>query len=358
MSSIIDIGKRRVGGGAPCFITAEIAQTHDGSLGLAQAFIDAVAATGADAIKFQTHIATAESTRDEVFRVPLSGQDATRYDYWQRMEFTPEQWVGLKARADEKGIIFLSSPFSPQAVDLLKKIGMPAWKVGSGEFRSWDLLDAMAAAGGPILLSSGMSRYDEIDAAVRRFREKNSPFALFQCTSRYPTPLKDVGLNVIDELKARYGCPVGLSDQTGIVHSALAAMARGADLLEVHVTFDKRMYGPDVPASVTVDELAFLCAARDAFHTMLSQPVDKDAMAGEMAPMRALFTKSVAPVRALKAGTVIEDSMLAPKKPGGGIPYDEREKIIGRKLVRDVAPDRLLREEDLEPQENCERKHA
>ncbi len=350
MNSTIDIGARRVGGGAPCFITAEIAQTHDGSLGMAQAFIDAVAETGADSIKFQTHIAAAESTRDEVFRVPLSGQDATRYDYWQRMEFTPEQWGALKARADQKDLIFLSSPFSLQAVDLLKRIGMPAWKVGSGEFRSWDLLDAMAAAGGPILLSSGMSRYDEIDAAVERFRAKKTPFALFQCTSRYPTPLKDVGLNVIDALKARYGCPVGLSDQTGVVHSALAAMARGADLLEVHVTFDKRMYGPDVPASVTVDELKFLCAARDAFHTMLSHPVDKDAMAEEMSLMRALFTKSIAPVCALAAGTALGEEMLAPKKPGGGISYDDRKQVVGRKLVRDVAPDRLLREEDLEPQ--------
>lgn len=358
MNATIAIADRTVGAGARPFIVAEIAQTHDGSLGLAQAFIDAVAQTGADAIKFQTHIAAAESTRDEVFRVPLSGQDATRYDYWQRMAFTPEQWAGLKARADEKGVIFLSSPFSPQAVDLLRKIGMPAWKVGSGEFRSWDLLDAMMAAGGPILLSSGMSRYDEIDGAVERFRARNTPFALFQCTSRYPTPLKDVGLNVIDELKAKYGCPVGLSDQSGVVHSALAAMARGADLLEVHVTFDKRMYGPDVPASVTVDELRFLCEARDAFHTMLSHPVDKDAMAEEMAPMRALFTKSIAPARALPAGTVIAETMLAPKKPGGGIPYDEREKIVGRTLVRDVTPDRLLREEDLEPEENRGKRHA
>lgn len=349
MTAHITIGARTIGSGHRCFITAEVAQSHDGSLGQAQAFIDAVGRTGADAVKFQTHIAHAESTRDETFRVPLSGQDATRYDYWQRMEFTPEQWAGLKARAQDAGLIFLSSAFSIEAVEILTKIGMPAWKIGSGEFRSWELIDAMAKAGGPILLSTGMSRYDEIDSAVSRFRSGNTPFALFQCTSRYPTPLESVGLNVVDALKSRYGCPVGLSDQTGIVHSALAAMARGADLLEVHVAFDKRMYGPDVAASVTMDELAFLCAARDAFHVMATHPVDKDAMAQELAPMRALFTKSVAPARPLPAGTILDESMLVPRKPGGGIPYNERHTLAGRKLARAVTPDRLLRDNDLTP---------
>src|SRR5215471_8334229 len=116
-----------------CLIVAEVAQAHDGSLGFAHAFIDAIAAAGADAVKFQTHIAAAESTPAEPWRVKFSRQDETRYDYWRRMEFTEAQWRGLKAHADERGLLFLSSPFSVEAVDLLARVGVAAWKIASGE---------------------------------------------------------------------------------------------------------------------------------------------------------------------------------------------------------------------------------
>ncbi|MGI9422325.1 MAG: N-acetylneuraminate synthase family protein, partial [Hyphomicrobiaceae bacterium] len=143
----ITIGHRSVGPALPTLIIAEVAQAHDGSLGFAHAFIDAVAASGADAIKFQTHIANAESTLDEAFRIPLSGQDETRWDYWRRMEFTPDQWRGLSAHASEKGLVFLSSAFSVPAIELLAGLGMPAWKVGSGEAFNAVLIDAMLQKG-------------------------------------------------------------------------------------------------------------------------------------------------------------------------------------------------------------------
>src|SRR6478735_7224173 len=143
--------------GAGCIIVGEVAQAHDGSLGLAHAFIDAIAAAGADAVKFQTHIAAAESTPGEPFRVKFSKQDATRYDYWKRMEFTPEQWQGLRDHALEKGLVFLSSAFSLAAVDLLEVLGMPAWKVGSGEIGTLPMLEKMARTGKPVLLSNGLA---------------------------------------------------------------------------------------------------------------------------------------------------------------------------------------------------------
>ena len=191
----------------------------------------------------------------------FSQQDATRFDYWQRMEFTPGQWQGLAAHARECGLVFLSSAFSMAAIDLLRSIGMPAWKIGSGEFASADLWRAMAATGAPILFSTGMSKRTEIADAVAMFRSLGVPFALMQCTSAYPTPLGRVGLNVIDELRREFDCPVGLSDHSGSVFPGLAALARGANLLEVHVTFHRRMFGPDVaeigpPAQpVSFDEL-------------------------------------------------------------------------------------------------------
>lgn len=314
---------------------------------MAHAFIDAVAQTGADAIKFQTHIAAAESTRDETFRIPMSGQDKTRYDYWKRMEFTNEQWQNLAAHAADKGLVFLSSAFSVAAVNLLASLGMSAWKVGSGEFRSDELLQAMINTGKPVLLSTGMSRYEEIDAAVELFKLWKTPFALFQCTSQYPTPLENVGLNVIAEFKDKYNCPVGLSDHSGTIFPALAAIARSVDLLELHVTFDKAMYGPDSIASVTMDELALICKARDAQYVMDQNPIHKDKIAEELKTMRELFTKSIALVSPQKAGTTITEDMILPKKPGTGIPYTNKNDVIGLTLVRDVTSENLLRWEDV-----------
>lgn len=347
------IGSCVIGNGHPSYIIAEVAQAHEGSLGMAHAYIDAAVGAGADAIKFQTHIADAESTRDEKFRVQMSGQDATRFDYWKRMEFTAEQWAGLFQHAKDKNIEFLSSAFSVPAVELLARLGMQAWKVGSGEFRSQELLNAMIKAGGPVLLSSGMSKNDEVAEAVAYFKKNNVQFGLFQCTSMYPTPLEKVGINVLGQYKNSFDCPVGLSDHTGTIYPSLMAMAQGADMLEVHLTFDKRMYGPDVPASLTFDELKSVAQARDAFHVMNSHPVDKDQMADEMSTMRQLFTKSIALVRPAKKDTVLTDDMLMPKKPGTGIPFLERDKVIGKILTRDVPQDRLLSWDDIGEEKNA-----
>src|ERR671939_371718 len=139
-----------------CLIIGEVAQAHDGSLGLAHAFIDAIADAGAHAVKFQTHIAAAESTPGEPWRVKFSRQDASRYDYWKRMEFTEEQWHGLKQHADESGVQFLSSPFSVEAVELLTRVGVAAWKVASGEVSNQPMFQKMAETRWPILLSTGM----------------------------------------------------------------------------------------------------------------------------------------------------------------------------------------------------------
>lgn len=346
--SSIDIAGRTVGGGAKGYVIAEVGQAHDGSLGQAHAFLDAAADAGADAIKFQTHIADAESTLDEPFRVKFSRQDDTRYAYWRRMEFTEEGWSGLADHAKQRGIQFLSSAFSTRAVDLLDRLGMPAWKIGSGEYKSAELMAAMAKTGKPILLSTGMSTWAEIADGVAGIRKLGVAPALFQCTSRYPTPFNQVGLNVIDRLKAEHDCPVGLSDHSGSPLPALAALARGADMIETHVVFDRRMFGPDSPASLTFEELAQVTAARDAFAEMIANPVDKDAVAEELATMRGLFTKSVAPTRALAAGTVLTADMLTAKKPGTGIPSAELDGLVGRRLKADVVADRLLRREDLD----------
>ncbi|MGY8720189.1 MAG: N-acetylneuraminate synthase family protein, partial [Verrucomicrobiia bacterium] len=212
------IGNHEIGDGQETFIIAEVAQAHEGSLGLAKSFVDAIADAGAHAVKFQTHIAAEESTRDEAFRIAMSGQDATRYDYWHRMEFTPDQWADLVSYTHDRGLVFLSSAFSVAAVELLEALDVPAWKVGSGEVFNNSILDAMTTTGKPVLISTGMSSRDDIARAHDRVVERGCEPALFQCTSRYPTALDEVGLNVIGDLRDRFGCAVGLSDHSATVY--------------------------------------------------------------------------------------------------------------------------------------------
>lgn len=342
-----DIGGRRVGGDAPPLVIGEVGQAHDGSLGLAHAFVDAIADAEADAVKFQTHIAEAESTPSEPFRVAFSQQDESRYAYWRRMEFTEEQWHGLARHAHDRGLLFLSSPFSLEAVALLERIGVPGWKVGSGEVSNERLLEAIASTGKPVLLSSGMSPLAELDAAVTVLRRR-VPFAVLQCTSRYPSPPEHVGLNVIDELRSRYDAPAGLSDHSGTVFPSLAAVALGASVLEVHVTLSREMFGPDVQASITTAELRELVTGVRFLHDALRHPVDKNAAAAELDEVRRLFTRSVVAARNLPLGAVIAEHDLALKKPGTGLPPERLPELVGRRLRRDVAAGTLLSDEDVE----------
>ena len=342
-----EIDGREVRDGGRTFLIAEVAQAHDGSLGLAHSFIDAAAAAGADAIKFQTHIADAESTPGEPFRVKFSYVDATRFDYWRRMEFSPEQWAGLAAHARERGLVFLSTPFSLQAVELLERLAMPAWKIGSGEVTNRLLLERCAGSGRPVLLSSGMSTWAELDEAVALIRGRGAPAAVLQCTSEYPTPLSRVGVNLLQAYRLRYGVPVGLSDHSATVHPSLYALAHGAALIEVHVAFDRAMFGPDSRASLTFAEFASLAAARDAFGELSRNAVDKDAAAKSLETMRGLFSKSLALRRSLPAGAALAAADLTAKKPGTGIPTSRLHEIVGRRLRRDVPDDRLLDWDDL-----------
>ncbi|MBN2386559.1 MAG: N-acetylneuraminate synthase family protein [Anaerolineales bacterium] len=342
------IGSRRVGPGEPCLVIGEVAQAHDGSLGMAHAFLDAIAAAGAEAVKFQTHIARAESSADEPFRVKFSQQDATRYDYWKRMEFSAEQWAGLADHAREKGLIFLSSPFSDEAVDLLTRLGMPAWKIPSGEVTNPLLFERIAASGAPVLLSSGMSSLAEIDRAVAWIRKHGLPLGVFQCTSQYPSPPEGIGLNLLDVYRSRYGVPVGLSDHSGTIYAGLAAATLGASMLEVHVTLSREMFGPDVPASITTGELRQLVDGVRFVEKALANPQDKDAVAGEMAAMRQTFGKALVAARDLAAGTRLQRADLSARKPASaGIPAEQLEAVLGKQLKRPIASGAFITRKDL-----------
>jgi N,N'-diacetyllegionaminate synthase len=341
------IGTHDIGNAGRCFVVGEIAQAHDGSLGMAHAYIDAIAAAGADAVKFQTHIAEAESSPAEPWRVRFSPQDASRFDYWKRMEFREDQWLGLKEHADRKGLVFLSSPFSDVAVDLLERVGMPAWKIASGEINNQLLLERVAATGKPVLLSSGMSGFAEIERVTRWLQTQSVPVAVMQCSSSYPTPPEKVGLNLLGEYRSRFSCPVGLSDHSGTIFAGLAAATLGADLLEIHVTMSREMFGPDVIASVTTSELAQMVQGIRFIERAHAAPLDKDAVAPEYEGLRQIFTKSLHVVRDLPAGSRLQREHLIAKKPGNGIAADKVDTIVGRTLLNDVKKGAMLKLEDL-----------
>lgn len=334
-------------GGGQCFVIAEIAQAHDGSLGTAHAYIDAVAKAGADAIKFQTHIASAESTPDEPFRVKFSLQDDNRYDYWKRMEFTKEQWIGLFEHCKEVGITFLSSPFSEEAVDLLEDIGTSAWKIASGEVSNRPMLEKMSETQKPMLLSTGMSDINEIQDTVNYLKAKENDILIFQTTTAYPCPPEKIGVNNIPLYKDLFGIPVGLSDHSGTIFAPLAAAALGIDMLEVHVTFSKQMFGPDVVASITIDELSTVVAGFRFIEKMIHNPVDKNSMAQELKPIRDLFAKSIVATANLEPGHVITHSDVAFKKPGAGLSPEQLDLVIGKTLNKSILQDKPILLDDV-----------
>lgn len=343
----IRISDREIGPGNPAFIIGEVAQAHDGSLNMAHAYIDAIASTGADAVKFQTHIAEAEGTAAETFRKSSPWIEETKAQFWRRTGFNAEQWQGLAAHAKERGLVFLSSPFSVEALELLEKLEMAAWKVASGEANNLQMIERMAETGKPILLSAGMSSWDEEDRVVNFVKKLGAPLALFQCTTSYPCPPEQLGLNLMSELRKRYEVPVGLSDHSGKVFAGLAAATLGANLLEVHVTLSRETYGTSVDASLTTVELRELVEGVRFIETALGSPVDKDSMAKEKENLRPVFFRSVVAKQDLAAGTVLGKDHLTTKKPGTGIPADRLDQMVGRKLARALKKDQLLAEEDL-----------
>ncbi len=330
------------------YLIAEIAQAHDGSLGILHSYIDAVAKTGVQAIKFQMHIAEAESSIHEPFRVKFSKEDATRYDYWKRMEFTLEQWRDIKKHCDESGLDFICSPFSNMAVDWLEEIGVHTYKIGSGEVNNLLLLEKVTQTGKPIIISSGMSSFAELDQTVAFLKSKNANFSILQCTTAYPTLPEQYGLNVISELKERYKVPVGFSDHSAKISTGIAAVAVGAEILEFHVVFHHEMFGPDAVASLTIDQTKLLSDAIDKIHTAQSNPIDKNSN-DNFTELKSIFEKSLALNKDLPKGHILTFDDLESKKPSSfGISAKEFRTVIGRKLTNQKTKWDFLNEEDLE----------
>lgn len=329
---------------ARCFVVAEVGSVHDGSFGNAKRLIDVAAECGADAVKFQTHIAAAETTRDAP--TPPYFRDEPRYDYFERTAFSREQWRPLREHAEGRGVEFLSSPFSTEAVILLEDVGMRRYKIPSGEVTNVPLLEAVAATGKPVLLSSGMSSWDELDRAVAALRRSSGSITVLQCTSEYPCPPEHVGLNVMIDMRERYGLPVGLSDHTLSAAAAYAAVALGATVIEKHITFSRRMYGSDAAHSMEPEEFAAMVRGIREIEVMLTHPVDKSDT-GPFRQMKAIFEKSVVALADVPAGAVFSPSVLGVRKPGTGLAPRFLADVVGRRAARDVRANTPLTSADV-----------
>ncbi|TNJ45758.1 N-acetylneuraminate synthase family protein [Tamlana fucoidanivorans] len=328
-------------------LIAEIGQAHNGSLNNVHRYIDALAHTGVDAIKFQTHIAEAESSMYEPFRVKFTDAYATRFDYWKAMEFTRQEWIDIKQHCDDVGLEFMSSPFSNAAVDLLETVGVNCYKIGSGEVTNFLLLEKIAQTQKPIILSSGMSSFEELDKTVAFLNSKNTTFSILQCTTSYPTKPEQLGLNVIQELKSRYQVPIGFSDHSAKIETGIAAVSLGAEILEFHAVFSRDDFGPDATSSLTIEEIKTLSEAVRNIEKAQNNPVDKSDNSSFKA-LKSIFEKSLAVNKDLKAGHCISFSDLEGKKPANkGIPASDFRTVIGKVLVNDLKQWDFLTVEDI-----------
>lgn len=330
------------------YVIAEVGQAHEGSLAMALSFIQSAASAGASAIKFQMHIAYAESSEHEPFRIPLTIQDKSRYEYWERMEFTKHEWIEISKKCEECQIDLIISPFSVKSLETISLLNVARIKVASGEINNLLLLDAISDLKKPVIYSTGLSHDEEIETINEYAKENNTSYAILQCTSQYPTRYEDIGLNCIPEFIEKYKCEVGLSDHSGSVYTGLASVCFGASILEVHVTYSKDILGPDASTSLTFDDLTMLVNGCAIIEQIIKNPVSKIKNTVNK-EYRDIFGKSLAVNRDISAGEVLKTSDLESKKPFGmGVPAGLYKTIIGRKLNKSLKSYDFIQDSDLD----------
>jgi N,N'-diacetyllegionaminate synthase len=346
----VDIAGRRIAEDEPSFVIAEAGVNHNGSVEAALQLVDAAASAGADAVKFQTFAADAvvfEDTPQAAYQQARAPAGSQR-EMLRRLELPADAWPALQARASARGMVFLSTPFDLRSVQLLDALGMPAFKVGSGDLTNLVLLRAVGALGKPVLLSTGMASWTEVDASVEDLRlHGDPPLVLLQCTSAYPSAPADANLLAMEAMRARYGVPVGYSDHTLGIGAAAAAAALGAVVIEKHLTLDRALPGPDHQASLDPGEFgAMVVAVRQAADARGG--ADKTATAAE-AEGRQLARRSLVVTRAIAAGEELTAADLDAMRPASGISPQRIDEVIGRRAVRDLAPGSLLSPDDVVP---------
>jgi N-acetylneuraminate synthase len=327
------------------FVIAEAGLLHDGSLGNAIRLAEAAAEAGADAVKYQLHDPPAEMIRSAP--APSHFTAESRWDYFSRTAFSDDEWAALSRACEAAGIEFMCSVFSVEALERVESLGVKRHKIPSGEVTNLGLVRRAAETGRPVLLSSGMSSLDELDAAVAVVRDTGSELTILQCTSKYPCPPERVGLNLIADLRDRHRVPVGFSDHTVGPNAALAAVTLGATVIEKHFTLSRRMYGSDAPFAAEPDDLRGLVAGIREIETILGNPVDKDDLSS-LTEVKDVFEKSVVTLTSIPAGSVVSAAALAVKKPGTGVPAARLSEVVGRRALRDLVADAVVTDDDID----------
>jgi N,N'-diacetyllegionaminate synthase len=350
VSAAFVVGGRRLGAG-PAFVIAEAGVNHNGDLDLARRLIDAAADAGADAVKFQTFrtdaLVSGEAPKAR-YQVETTGAGESQRAMLARLELSAGAHARLRDHATARGLVFFSTPFDEASADLLAELGVELLKVPSGEVTNLPLLRHVAAKGRPVLLSTGMCTLEEVASAVETLRTAGDPpVAILHCVSAYPAPAEATNLRAMDTLRARFDVPVGLSDHSLGIEIALAAVARGAAVLEKHLTLDRGLPGPDHRASLEPGDFAALVRGVRAIESALGDGA-KRPMPCEL-DTRAVARRSLVAARALPAGHRLDRADVAIKRPGTGIPPADLERALGRTLARAVAADELLDWDALKP---------
>lgn len=345
----IQVGRRQIGGGAPCFIAAEAGINHNGSLELAHRLIDAAADAGADGLKFQNY-RTEDFIPDRSLLYEYISQGQTvvesQFDMFKRCELSPDDLGDLAAHCRERGIVFFSTPSSEEGLEALVRAGAGLLKNGSDYLLNLDLVRAMARTGLPTVLSTGMATLDEIDTSVAAFRDAGGEdLVLLHCTSAYPTPPDEVHLRKLATLRERYGCPVGLSDHTEGIVAAVASAALGSVFLEKHFTLDRTLAGPDHRFSSDPAELAAIVDGVRLAERSLGHAEVGPAAAELVA--RAEYRLSCVSARPLPTGHRLERADIAFRRPGHGLAPTEADRLAGRVLVAAAAAGHVFGEDDL-----------
>jgi len=330
------------------FLIGEIGLSHEGSLGLAISMVQRAKEVGLDAVKFQMHFPEFESTVDESFRVKVFPQDKTRSDYWKRTSFTRDEWLHIYRFCQEIDITFLCTPFSIEAARFLKSLRAKSIKIASGDFDNLEIIEFAKNNFETIYLSTGFSYLHEIEEVHKMLTSGVVANVVFlQCTSKYPTPLCDVGLMIFDWFEERR-INYGLSDHTGNKYAIMAAISKGAHVVEFHLVFSRSQFGPDSRASLTFEEAREVVDFKNVYREVLSPSYSKDVVAKELKEVRNLFGRALALKVSKKKGDLVLREDLVLKKPKGRNGWDQVDNFVGRTLSRNVPSNRHISEEDFE----------
>jgi len=339
------IGKRMIGEGHRPLVLVEVGINHEGSLEKALQLVDAAAAAGAEVVKFQCHITEKEMVPTDMTPGAISSEKL--WDIIKRCELTATEEREVQAYCTRKGVLYLSTPFSREASDRLDEMGVPAFKIGSGECNNIPLLQHIAAKGKPMILSTGMNDLASVQRSVDAIRAFGVPLALMHCTSMYPTPYENVRLGAVSELRERFpGTPVGLSDHSLNIWTCLGAVALGASLLEKHFTISRQWPGPDTGISIEPNELHDLIEGSRA---IAKASGGSKTRLPEEQPVIDFAYATVVTIAPVKKGDTFNYENTWVKRPGTGrILAASLRDVIGRKAVKDLPPDVHVSPDDID----------